>query len=258
MSNPIDILVNTATSQIGYKASSGKRNKYANELDKYGVVYNYPKDGFDWCDIFVDWCFITTFGLSKGMEMIYQPQKSTGAGCEFSAQFYRNKKAFTKTPSVGNQIFFGTTGKESHTGIVVKVTDNYVFTIEGNTGGGNGAVQKKQYLKTNNKIVGYGIPNWKLVGSAGKKSNEDVAKDVVLGKWGNGALRKDNLEKAGYDYEAIQKIVNSLLNKKPDRQIAYEVIEGRWGYGLDRKTRLEKAGYNYTAIQKLVNNILGY
>jgi hypothetical protein len=43
------------------------------------------------------------------------------------------------------------------------------------------------------------------------KSNEDIAKEVLLGKWGNGATRKSKLKKAGYDYKAIQKIVNKLL-----------------------------------------------
>jgi hypothetical protein len=43
------------------------------------------------------------------------------------------------------------------------------------------------------------------------KSNEKVAKEVVLGKWGNGEERKKRLKKAGYNYKAIQKIVNKLV-----------------------------------------------
>lgn len=44
-----------------------------------------------------------------------------------------------------------------------------------------------------------------------KKSIDDIAYEVILGKWGNGLERKDNLIKAGYDYEAIQKRVNEIL-----------------------------------------------
>ena len=44
-----------------------------------------------------------------------------------------------------------------------------------------------------------------------KKSNEEIAKEVIAGKWGNGADRKKKLQAAGYDYSAIQKIVNKLL-----------------------------------------------
>ena len=44
-------------------------------------------------------------------------------------------------------------------------------------------------------------------------SNESLAKEVILGLWGNGAERKCRLEEAGYDYDAIQEIVNKTLNE---------------------------------------------
>ena len=44
-----------------------------------------------------------------------------------------------------------------------------------------------------------------------KKSNEEIAREVIAGKWGNGTARKKKLKEAGYDYSAIQKIVNKLL-----------------------------------------------
>ena len=44
-----------------------------------------------------------------------------------------------------------------------------------------------------------------------KKSNEEIAKEVVAGKWGNGNERKTALTKAGYDYKTIQSLVNKLL-----------------------------------------------
>ena len=44
-----------------------------------------------------------------------------------------------------------------------------------------------------------------------KKSNEVIAKEVIQGKWGNGADRKNRLTAAGYDYKEIQSIVNKLL-----------------------------------------------
>lgn len=47
--------------------------------------------------------------------------------------------------------------------------------------------------------------------TAVKKSNEEIAKEVVTGKWGNGNTRKTALTKAGYDYKAIQTLVNKLL-----------------------------------------------
>ena len=44
-----------------------------------------------------------------------------------------------------------------------------------------------------------------------KKTNLQIAKEVIAGKWGNGITRKAKLKKAGYDYNEIQKLVNKLL-----------------------------------------------
>lgn len=46
---------------------------------------------------------------------------------------------------------------------------------------------------------------------SGKKSNEEIAREVVAGLWGNGNERKQRLAAAGYDYEAVQAIVNQLM-----------------------------------------------
>lgn len=47
-----------------------------------------------------------------------------------------------------------------------------------------------------------------------KKSNEEIAAEVIANKWGNGDDRKAALTKAGYNYEEIQKIVNEKLSGK--------------------------------------------
>lgn len=47
--------------------------------------------------------------------------------------------------------------------------------------------------------------------TSAKKSNVEIAKEVIAGKWGNGNDRKEKLEAAGYDYDAIQVEVNKQL-----------------------------------------------
>lgn len=99
-----------------------------------------------------------------------------------------------------------------------------------------------------------------------KKSNEEIANEVIAGKWGNGDARKTALQNAGYNYSEIQAIVNQKLtgktsntttsNKKSIDTIVAEVIAGKWGNGEDRKTRLQNAGYNYNEVQAAVNNKL--
>lgn len=44
-----------------------------------------------------------------------------------------------------------------------------------------------------------------------KKTVDELAKEVLQGKWGTGNTRKEALTKAGYDYEAVQKRVNELV-----------------------------------------------
>lgn len=44
-----------------------------------------------------------------------------------------------------------------------------------------------------------------------RKSNEQIANEVIKGLWGNGTDRKNRLTSAGYDYNAIQSIVNKKL-----------------------------------------------
>lgn len=50
----------------------------------------------------------------------------------------------------------------------------------------------------------------KSTSSQSKKSVDEIAKEVINGKWGNGADRKKKLEAAGYNYSEVQKRVNEL------------------------------------------------
>jgi len=80
----ISKLIATAKAELGYlekasnhllydktaNAGNANYNKYAYELDKIGNIYNGKKNGYDWCDIFVDWCFIKTFGVEAAMKLL--------------------------------------------------------------------------------------------------------------------------------------------------------------------------------------------
>lgn len=99
-----------------------------------------------------------------------------------------------------------------------------------------------------------------------KKSNEEIANEVIAGKWGNGDARKTALTNAGYDFSAIQSIVNEKLTGKKTEskpklksvdEVAREVIAGQWGNGQDRFNKLAAAGYDGNAVQNRVNELLG-
>lgn len=44
-----------------------------------------------------------------------------------------------------------------------------------------------------------------------QKPIEEIAREVIAGRWGNGAERKQRLESAGYDYAQVQAAVNKIL-----------------------------------------------
>jgi len=97
----------------------------------------------------------------------------------------------------------------------------------------------------------------------GKKSNEQIADEVLAGQWGNNPQRREKLIAAGYDYGAIQAVVNARLGQSPstprksDSVVADEVLAGAWGNGDVRRQKLEQAGYNYQTIQAIVNQRVG-
>lgn len=118
---------------------------------------------------------------------------------------------------------------------------------------------KRRYITNNLKFYGWGelLNDYRIVEWIPEKTNVELAVEVIQGLWGNGTDRIKRLAGAGYDYYAIQKIVNDMLNhRKTDEEIAKEVIEGKWGNGQDRKNRLEQEGYDYKKIQKIVNEML--
>lgn len=98
--------------------------------------------------------------------------------------------------------------------------------------------------------------------SGTRKTINQLAQEVLEGKWGNGDARKNNLINAGYDYLAVQTKVNQMLragahnNQKSVEELAREVIKGRWGNGVQRKQKLQAAGYDYVAVQNAVNRLL--
>lgn len=153
-----DKVVNIALSQIGYKETGNNLTKYAKDLDAVDF-YNFPKypAHAEWCDVFVDWCVYEASGKDKdkALKALYEPKKDNcGAGCKYSAQYFRKNNAWSKTAVVGSQIFFGKEGAETHTGVVVSVGVSTVTTVEGNK---SNMVKKCSYSKNDPKIVGYGL-----------------------------------------------------------------------------------------------------
>ena len=181
--NELDKVISIAKQEEGYlekksnkdlddkikNAGANNYTKYARDLDNIKNFYNWKKQGFAWCDVFVDWCFVQAFGVDRARELLCQPLNSCGAGVGFSANYYKNKNQYYKSnPKAGDQIFFkNANGSATHTGLVYQVDNKYVYTIEGNTSSeagviaNGGCVRLKKYLLSYKYIMGYGRPNYK-------------------------------------------------------------------------------------------------
>lgn len=79
------------------------------------------------------------------------------------------------------------------------------------------------------------------------KTVDELAREVLAGKWGNGDDRKNRITTAGYDYAAIQVKVNELLHTQSRPQAVYYTIQrGDTLSGIARRY-----GTSVSAIQKL-------
>lgn len=186
-------------------ANAGDKNynKYAAYLIKMiGSPYVQAQP---WCDMFVDWLFVTIFGVKRAKQMI------GGWSCytPTSAQYYKKMGAWFSTPKVGDQIFFKNSQRICHTGIVYAIDSKYVYTVEGNTSSASGvvtnggAVAKKKYLLSYSRIAGYGRPKYDEI-AVSKSDNpyEKPIKSVKKGDKGEGVKwLQFELNKHGYSLD---------------------------------------------------------
>lgn len=209
----IEKLIKTAKAEIGYlekrsnsQLDSKTANAGSNNYTKYARDLYPSLQGQPWCDMFVDWCFVQTFGQVSARQLLcgeFSAYTPTSARC------FKDRGQYHQTgPQPGDQIFFRNDVRINHTGIVTEVTASKVRTIEGNTSGGSaviangGGVCAKEYSLTNSRIDGYGRPDWALVEQPAKKSgwqNEDGGRRYYMGNTGE-PVRNDWVQDQGRWY----------------------------------------------------------
>lgn len=161
-------VVALALSQVGTREGANNWNKFAADpvITRY---YGNNMQNLPWCDIFVDWIFLTCFGFDIGSKMLY----GASAACATSAQYFKNAGAFYKSPQLGDQSFYYSNGGINHTGIVVEIGDVYYTAVEGNY---SDQVSKVRHRLNGSDTAGFGRPDWKLVqGSELKDDKETVS-----------------------------------------------------------------------------------
>lgn len=185
-------------------------------------------------------------------------------------EWFSNSKGYEtgKTPREGSIIVYGGTGTAGHVAYVNGINGNELTLIESNYGSRSTkglsyrkVVSDNNYFISNTagNFIGFIYPKKVQENSPGNtlKSIAEIAKEVIAGKWGVYPERKTLLENAGYNYKAVQTMVNSLTySQQRYENVAREVIRGIWGNGTERKNRLTKAGYDYNRVQSIVNTLL--
>lgn len=71
------------------------------------------------------------------------------------------------------------------------------------------------------------------------KSIDKIAEEVISGIWGNGCERKTKLEKAGYDYDEVQKAVNKKISNTSSLNRIYTVKKGDTLSGIGLKLSID-------------------
>lgn len=170
----VGYLEKASRNQLGEKtANAGDKNytKYAEEMDALNV-YNGKKQGYAWCNVFIDWCFYKALGLDRARELLI----GFSAGCTQDYNWFKSKGQIVSEPQIGDLVFFGDI---SHIGIIENVDNDRIYTIEGNTSNAaelivnGGQVAKKSYLKTSKYIYGYARPKYDEEGQAINENKEE-------------------------------------------------------------------------------------
>lgn len=251
----------TANKVITFAKSFARNTPYYSP-NQFTRWYGFGGQAVAWCAVFVYYCLCQTGGktLMEGCaNKAYCPTIwNWGVAKGYSVNKWSGAKE-------GDLVLFDweVDGVCDHIGFAIKDNGNgTVQTVEGNTNGGRVQIQTRNKSVIKGFIrLPYSAPSKPATKPAKKKSVDEIAKEVIAGKWGTGNDRIKKLTKAGYDPKAVQAKVNNLLSSKtslkPLDTVAKEVISGKWGSGNTRKKRLEAAGYNYSKVQKRVNELLG-
>lgn len=245
----IEKILQIANAEVGYleklsnsnledkTANAGDKNytKYASDMDNLDV-YNGKKNGYAWCNVFIDWCFVQAFGTDRARELLI----GWSAGCTQDYNWFKNKGQVVSEPQAGDLIFFSNL---SHVGIVENVIGGRVYTIEGNTSNAaelivnGGTVAKKSYNLNSKYIYGYARPKYdiKIVEETIKNTSNEIIYSLLKKGYKGNLVRELQekliakgyiLSKFGVDGDFGAETEEAVKQLQKDAKIAIDGIVG--------------------------------
>lgn len=185
---------------VGVKEGSKEHHAI---IDSYNRIRPLPR-GYKvkytdaWCATFVSF-------VMKECGAINPPYECGVA--DMYAKALHNHQAVTEPRKNDFVVYdWGHNGSLDHIGIIESISGSTMTVIEGNK---NDAVGVRVISRYNPAVVKFIRVKQKTQPT--KNNYDKVIDDVIKGKYGNGTARKEALEKAGYNYATVQKLVNQRL-----------------------------------------------
>lgn len=207
----INAVINIALAEVGYleKATNANlddktANAGSNNYTKYWRDIYPAYQGQPWCACFVTWVFVIAFGKAMAQKLLkHYPY----VYCPTMADLF----TLNANPKVGDIVIFKHNGVFTHTGIVIKVSGDQFWTVEGNTSGGStiiangGAVCKKTYFNSNLPGTKFITPDYSKVQEIKSEGNDEpsISASSILKIGSNGSAVK-----------TLQKNLNTLIKAK--------------------------------------------
>lgn len=248
-----DDIIRVAKSYIGVRGGSVAHRDLLhifNSVKPYGYTANVNDP---WCAEFVSACAIQAFGKKTAKN--YFP---LSAACSYIIKGAKSKNIWVENdayiPKKGDWILSDwddsgngdNKNSPDHVEIVEKVIGDNIVVIGGNYSNR----VKRRTIKVNAKYIrGFVTPKYNEINTGEKvalKSLDEIVKEVLSGEWGNGAIRKNALTAAGYDYQEVQNRVTQITKK------TNKALKGDYGTGKDRVIKL---GDDYEIVQWNINRI---
>lgn len=223
-------VVKLATSWIGKNEADGSYREIIDIYNSYsGPFPRSTKMQYGWA-----WCAATWSALA--IKLGYTDIMPIEISCPYLIERAKQMGCWQENdgylPKPGDAVLYDwqddgvgdNFGTADHVGIVdyVNSDSGYFTVIEGNK---SKAVGKRTVSVNGRYIRGFITPRyddsaWPVPvppSQVQKKDLTTIAREVIIGQWGNGDNRRRSLEANGYNYDEVQAKVNELLTGKSEK-----------------------------------------